>query len=810
MKKLCTFLGCIFGIIVYSAICNYNVFLSSVAFFGVVYLGRFIGSSIEKISSIIEEERIEEAEKQREWQRKKDKATRLVKLYPYATKIYFIKYWGIEKDFYSQYDVTDDKVEKLLSLEKEYASLNEENDPEIQYKKRKEAVINAAISYPHAFASFCQQYLRGYSLINAPAMPGDKYRKKTLDNYLISNGYSIHDGIMKRFRNELDFKNKWNYDRKVYDTLYGKLKSFPEEECRILKIMHIDEVNERFSRQILSNKNRSEKYKDFCDKNIGISATDEQRKDYCLQNLSALDSFITTNIQKQYDNLKAKYPQGLDAFEKKYSSFSKEQLVSKETEIEIYQKNYKLARHDEEWVRKQKDFFDESRKLRNQFLPNYGCYFYNIPLNITRYNGNKENVDYSVWQIFYSSFCSVDGLEYSYYPQALQRRSNVDLIRKRTSYFLPLVYNRIISFIEEIKQMHSNTVVAIAGSGLPKNESKSFSDYHTAYLREQLSNKQISFFYVEDLKSQPLKELCQFVVVVEIITENENIEKVCAQILDNCKKSQPGIVYISLYKDYSKQEMEKLIRCEKQKKEAEESAKREEEAKKEIERRENARKEEEYKTLKSYTNNWMVPSYGSTKYFSLYNYYPTTCQWDANQDEWNIRNIIWNFKASPNKPISENKIIHDHQNSVSIVEPLFCKSLRFFFKTDISKLTLVCLPSSKAVVTRRRYEDFSEMLCRDLGMDNAYSHVRVTKDGEAKHTGGTIPAEYAIDDYYFKGRYVLLFDDVITSGKTLYKWTSKLESAGAKVIGAVSIGRTRHERQGLNPINDMDRFGTYQ
>ena len=88
-------------------------------------------------------------------------------------------------------------------------------------------------------------------------------------------------------------------------------------------------------------------------------------------------------------------------------------------------------------------------------------------------------------------------------------------------------------------------------------------------------------------------------------------------------------------------------------------------------------------------------------------------------------------------------------------------------------------------------------------MDNAYSHVRVTKDGEAKHTGGSTPAEYSIDDYYFKGRYILLFDDVITSGQTLYRWTSILESAGAKVIGAVSIGKTRHERQDSNPIDNL-------
>lgn len=626
MKTLFTFLGWIVGMFVCFAICSYNGFLAFVSLFGIMCLGRFIGSSIEESNEQAGQKRREEAEKQREWQRKKDRATRLVKSYPYATKIYYNKHWGIKKDFYSQSDVTDDKVETLLSHEKEYACLNEKNDPEVKYKKRQESVVNAAISYPHAFISFCRKYLSEYTLKNAPVMPGERFKDNHTHSFTPLYGvYSILpdyriDGAPASKPKIIDLNRKWEYDRDVYETLHGKLKSFPEEESRILEVLRVEDINECFSTQILSNKQRSEKYKDFCDKNIGTSATVEQRKDYCLRNLSALDSFITTNIQQQYDNLRTKYPQGLDAFEKKYSSFHKEQLVTKEAEIELYQKNYKLAKHDEEWVKKQKEFFDESRTLKNQFLRNCGCYNYNIPLNITRYNGNKENVDYSVWQIFNFSFCSVDGLEYSYCPQALQQRSKVDSIRKKTAHFLPLVYNRIISYIEEIKQMHSNTVVAIAGSGLPKNESKPFSDYHTTYLREQLSNKQISFFYVEDLKSQPLKELCQFVVVVEVITENEFIERVCSQILENCKKAQPSIVYISLYKDFSKQEMEKLISSEKQKKEAEERAIREVEAKKEIERIENARKEEEYKTLKNYTNNWMVPTYGGIRYFSLYNY----------------------------------------------------------------------------------------------------------------------------------------------------------------------------------------------
>ncbi len=62
-------------------------------------------------------------------------------------------------------------------------------------------------------------------------------------------------------------------------------------------------------------------------------------------------------------------------------------------------------------------------------------------------------------------------------------------------------------------------------------------------------------------------------------------------------------------------------------------------------------------------------------------------------------------------------------------------------------------------------------------------------------------AQFAVDSIFFKGKYVLLFDDVITSGRSMERLKQKLESVGAIVIAGLSIGRTKHERQGSNPID---------
>lgn len=221
-------------------------------------------------------------------------------------------------------------------------------------------------------------------------------------------------------------------------------------------------------------------------------------------------------------------------------------------------------------------------------------------------------------------------------------------------------------------------------------------------------------------------------------------------------------------------------------------------------RQEAIRKQQEIRDIKSCVSSWPQPRRSSIEYFSLYNYYPTTCDWDASESEWDVRNLIWDFKANPNRPQSEYEIRTRHEQALNRVLPKLVKIINHYFGSKKSKLTLVCIPSSKRIVTERRYKDLAQKLCSATGMSNGYDYVSVTSDGEAKHLGGTSTAEFGIDNNYFKDRYVLLFDDVITSGSSMERFKRLLESVGATVIGGLSIGKTKHERQPLNPIDEIN------
>lgn len=225
-------------------------------------------------------------------------------------------------------------------------------------------------------------------------------------------------------------------------------------------------------------------------------------------------------------------------------------------------------------------------------------------------------------------------------------------------------------------------------------------------------------------------------------------------------------------------------------------------------RQEAIRKQQEIRDIKSCVSSWPQPRRSSIEYFSLYNYYPTTCDWDASESEWDIRNLIWDFKAKPHNYQSTEEIMRRHRNSVDIVLPKLCKVLRHYFGNKVPKLTIVPVLASTRIVSDRRYADIMERICNELDMYNGYLHVTITKEGISKNdptnnTGHSIPPKVEYEQNFFKDKYVILFDDVITSGASMERCKCLLEASGATVIGGLSIGKTKHERQYSNPIDEI-------
>jgi predicted amidophosphoribosyltransferase len=267
------------------------------------------------------------------------------------------------------------------------------------------------------------------------------------------------------------------------------------------------------------------------------------------------------------------------------------------------------------------------------------------------------------------------------------------------------------------------------------------------------------------------------IVIVDIATINEELKQLCERIITYDKKAQPLINYISLLKAYDRAEMEKLIQVEKEKKLKLLEAKQKEDKAK--------------KNLVEAVSSWEC-LLGGLHYSYLFYYYPTTCEFEATEEEWSNRWIVWDFKNTPGKTS-----VSDHQEALDKAIPMLKnKLLTTFEEESLKHLTLVCIPASSQVKTQARYEEFSNRICSELGMINAYPHISVISEKEERRLGGTSidTNKLSFDENFFKGKYVLLFDDIITRGDSMRTFKNKMEELGAIVVGGLSLGKTKHER----------------
>lgn len=192
--------------------------------------------------------------------------------------------------------------------------------------------------------------------------------------------------------------------------------------------------------------------------------------------------------------------------------------------------------------------------------------------------------------------------------------------------------------------------------------------------------------------------------------------------------------------------------------------------------------------------NWPLLS-NKLRYYAIHTYYPMNCDFEATQQEWDVRKLIWNFKYDPSKTTPL-----DHSKAMSDVLIVVKKILNETFGSFVSELTFVCIPASNKEINKLRYEEFSNIICESLNMTNAYPFIHIEKGKTPKHLGGTDSSRYSFDENFFVGRNVVLFDDIITRGTSMINMMNDLAKVKANVICGISIGKTKHirvENEGL-------------
>ena len=473
--------------------------------------------------------------------------------------------------------------------------------------------------------------------------------------------------------------------------------------------------------------------------------------------------------------------------ESEFSS-DKEIIIKNEERLKTLQLNGERFELMRDWIKDQDAYAQFTRSITPT---NFGCYTYNIEFVGVKPDGSPKNENYKIWQHFCESFYSGNDIDCSVYcPHVINNAKKIICFIGKTISYRDSIFDEIFEVILKIKQKYGKVTVVWGTSTL--TDHISFNDYHFSYLRSLLQSNQIDNVNADDLS---FPGLSRNLVILDVFTTNDWLGKFCSKIISDNKNLRPLITYISLCKGYDKSEVEKII-SDKIKKEDEEKKKKEEAEKKrrEIEEQERLlrqQKELEKKEIMSCVSSWHS-LLGRFQYTYLLNYYPTTCDFEATEDEWEDRWTVWNFKNTPGKTSSA-----DHESALRLVLPqIKTKLVSTFGTSNLRKLTLVCIPASSAEKTRARYKDFSQRICRETGMTNAFDYLQVVSASEEKKFGGTgITANnVSFDPDFFRGKYVLLFDDVITKGESMLRFKRKMEELGAIVVGGMSIGKTKHNR----------------
>lgn len=165
--------------------------------------------------------------------------------------------------------------------------------------------------------------------------------------------------------------------------------------------------------------------------------------------------------------------------------------------------------------------------------------------------------------------------------------------------------------------------------------------------------------------------------------------------------------------------------------------------------------------------------------YFFFDYLPT--KYEANQREWDIRHLVWDFK--------------DGKRSLQVAE-MVARKIRLQFGAKTNEVVFCCIPASTPQKNEQRYKTFAAEVCRLAGTVNAYDHVGIEGTRLAIHEkGNTTKSVESVqvihfDKAFFDHKKVLVFDDVLTRGYSYARFSCELEYFGATVLGGYFLGRT--------------------
>ncbi len=109
-------------------------------------------------------------------------------------------------------------------------------------------------------------------------------------------------------------------------------------------------------------------------------------------------------------------------------------------------------------------------------------------------------------------------------------------------------------------------------------------------------------------------------------------------------------------------------------------------------------------------------------------------------------------------------------------------------------LTIMFMPCSSEERYRERFSSLNRFFLSFTGVCSGFNFIIFTSDRECKHLASKRSdvdemSNYVISDAV-KGRKVVIVDDLLTTGHSLFTYAEYLKNSGAEVIGAIFLAKT--------------------
>lgn len=174
-------------------------------------------------------------------------------------------------------------------------------------------------------------------------------------------------------------------------------------------------------------------------------------------------------------------------------------------------------------------------------------------------------------------------------------------------------------------------------------------------------------------------------------------------------------------------------------------------------------------------------------------YYPLRIK-NVGLEERTARQLVWDFKDG---------------NCYEEVAQMIANRLMEVFGDRVRDIVFSCVPASTTEKHELRYKGFSHRVCQLSGAMNGYEHVRVTNNRLEVHRNRKkkdveIAENVSYDTDFFKGKQILVFDDIITRGYSYARFAKKPRSRHPE---SFTVGKTKCTRKD-NPQKHDEMKGT--